>query len=87
MKLSEKSELRPGGTSFPAVECAGAMDICSYGQCTLCEGMARPGQANANIAIWSKVGVPGRIRTRDLLLRRQPLYPTELQGHRTRGTR
>ena len=26
------------------------------------------------------VGVPGRIRTRDPLLRRQPLYPTELQG-------
>jgi hypothetical protein len=25
-------------------------------------------------------GVPGGIRTRDLLLRRQPLYPTELQG-------
>ena len=25
-------------------------------------------------------GVPGRIRTRDPLLRRQPLYPTELQG-------
>ena len=24
--------------------------------------------------------VPGRIRTRDPLLRRQPLYPTELQG-------
>ena len=27
------------------------------------------------------VGVPGRIRTRDPLLRRQPLCPTELQGH------
>ena len=26
------------------------------------------------------LGVPGRIRTRDPLLRRQPLYPTELQG-------
>ena len=25
-------------------------------------------------------GVPGRIRTRGPLLRRQPLYPTELQG-------
>ena len=27
-----------------------------------------------------KYGVPGRIRTRGPLLRRQPLYPTELQG-------
>ena len=26
-------------------------------------------------------GVPGRIRTCDPLLRRQPLYPAELQGH------
>jgi hypothetical protein len=26
-------------------------------------------------------GVPGGIRTHDLLLRRQPLYPPELQGH------
>ncbi len=26
-------------------------------------------------------GVPGRIRTRDPLLRRQLLYPSELQGH------
>ena len=25
-------------------------------------------------------GVPGRIRTCDMLLRRQPLYPAELQG-------
>ena len=25
-------------------------------------------------------GTPGRIRTRDPLLRRQPLYPSELQG-------
>ena len=29
-------------------------------------------------------GVPGGIRTHDPLLRRQPLYPTELQG-RTRS--
>ncbi len=28
-----------------------------------------------------KSGVPGGIRTHDPLLRRQPLYPTELQGH------
>ncbi len=27
------------------------------------------------------VGTPGRTRTRDPLLRRQPLYPSELQGH------
>ena len=26
-------------------------------------------------------GTPGRIRTCDLLLRRQPLYPSELQAH------
>ncbi len=26
-------------------------------------------------------GVPGGIRTHDPLLRRQPLYPAELQGH------
>jgi hypothetical protein len=26
------------------------------------------------------MGAPGRIRTRDPLLRRQPLYPTELQA-------
>jgi hypothetical protein len=29
---------------------------------------------------WSGAGVPGGIRTHDLLLRRQPLYPPELQG-------
>jgi hypothetical protein len=29
----------------------------------------------------SKFGVPGAIRTLDPLLRRQPLYPAELQGH------
>ena len=29
------------------------------------------------------VGTPGRIRTCDLLLRRQPLYPSELQAHAT----
>ena len=28
----------------------------------------------------SKNGVPGGIRTHDPLLRRQPLYPAELQG-------
>jgi hypothetical protein len=28
----------------------------------------------------AKDGVPGGIRTHDPLLRRQPLYPTELQG-------
>ena len=28
-----------------------------------------------------KFGVPGEIRTHDMLLRRQPLCPTELQGH------
>jgi hypothetical protein len=28
-------------------------------------------------------GVPGGIRTHDPLLRRQPLYPTELQGRIT----
>ena len=33
-------------------------------------------------AIFAREGsVPGRIRTRDTLLRRQPLYPSELQGH------
>jgi hypothetical protein len=31
------------------------------------------------------VGTPGGIRTPDLLLRRQPLYPSELQAH-TRGS-
>jgi hypothetical protein len=30
---------------------------------------------------WNSTGIPGRIRTDDPLLRRQPLYPTELQGH------
>lgn len=29
---------------------------------------------------WNLSGVPGGIRTHDLLLRRQPLYPSELQG-------
>ncbi len=29
-------------------------------------------------------GVPGRIRTCDPLLRRQPLYSAELQGHTTK---
>ena len=28
-----------------------------------------------------RFGTPGRIRTCDLLLRRQPLYPSELQAH------
>ena len=28
-----------------------------------------------------KIGTPGAIRTRDLLLRRQTLYPTELRVH------
>jgi hypothetical protein len=32
----------------------------------------------------SKPGVPGATRTRDPLLRRQLLYPTELQGHTLR---
>ncbi len=31
----------------------------------------------------SKTGVPGEIRTLDPLLRRQPLYPPELQGLKT----
>ena len=31
------------------------------------------------------VGVPGGTRTHDLLLRRQPLYPTELQGRAWTG--
>ena len=30
-------------------------------------------------------GTPGRIRTCDLLLRRQPLYPSELQAHIVNG--
>ena len=32
------------------------------------------------INLATKSGVPGGIRTHDLLLRRQPLYPPELQG-------
>jgi hypothetical protein len=35
--------------------------------------------AGLNLASFD--GVPGGIRTHDPLLRRQPLYPTELQGH------
>ena len=31
--------------------------------------------------IGNRRSVPGGIRTHDLLLRRQPLCPTELQGH------
>ncbi len=31
--------------------------------------------------IEAETGVPGAIRTLDPLLRRQPLYPPELQGH------
>ena len=31
--------------------------------------------------IMSGVGAPGEIRTPDLLLRRQPLYPAELRAH------
>ena len=31
--------------------------------------------------LWVEGSVPGRIRTRDPLLRRQPLCPAELQGH------
>ena len=34
-----------------------------------------------NIKSVAKSGVPGGARTHDLLLRRQPLCPTELQGH------
>ena len=33
----------------------------------------------------AKFGVPGLIRTGDPLLRRQMLYPTELQGHKFNG--
>jgi hypothetical protein len=33
--------------------------------------------------IWQKSGAPGEIRTPDLLLRRQSLYPTELRAHGT----
>ncbi len=34
-----------------------------------------------NRRIRTQNGVPGGIRTHDPLLRRQPLYPAELQGH------
>ncbi len=33
------------------------------------------------VSSWSGASVPGATRTRDQLLRRQPLYPSELQGH------
>ncbi len=33
-----------------------------------------------NIKSVARSGVPGEIRTHDPLLRRQPLYPAELQG-------
>jgi hypothetical protein len=38
------------------------------------EGQAVPAEASA------KAGAPGRIRTCDLLIRSQALYPTELQA-------
>lgn len=44
------------------------MAVCGSGVSGVAEG---GGEAN---------GVPGAIRTRDKLLRRQLLYPTELQG-------
>ena len=36
----------------------------------------QPGHVRLELRFWS--GAPGRIRTRDPLLRRQLLYPTEL---------
>ena len=38
----------------------------------------RPTDVIADLGFWG--GAPGRIRTRDPLLRRQLLYPTELQA-------
>ncbi len=34
-----------------------------------------------NSEVVETIGTPGGIRTPDLLLRRQPLYPSELQAH------
>ena len=36
-----------------------------------------------NSQVVESIGTPGGIRTPDLLLRRQPLYPSELQAHAT----
>ena len=38
-------------------------------------------EANEILILNGIGGTPGRIRTCDLLLRRQPLYPSELQAH------
>src|ERR1700733_7622848 len=38
------------------------------------------GGSSAILNLGVLAGAPGRIRTRDPLLRRQPLYPTELQA-------
>lgn len=39
------------------------------------------GSMNNHRAVYVHDGVPGATRTPDPLLRRQLLYPTELQGH------
>ena len=43
--------------------------------------VARPAGVETQIAQRGSNGAAARIRTADLLLRRQPLYPSELQPH------
>src|ERR1044072_6517966 len=38
-------------------------------------------ESSLRAANWWDFGAPGEIRTPDLLLRRQPLYPAELRAH------
>jgi hypothetical protein len=40
----------------------------------------KDGRARTDLGRLSKHGAPGEIRTPDLLLRRQPLYPAELRA-------
>ncbi len=60
-----------------------------------CEGFGLPAQSwlrkyypgsnerrNQSAEVFEKSGTPGATRTPDLLLRRQTLYPSELQAHR-----
>ena len=40
-----------------------------------------PNRLGDNLQVIEKIGTPERIRTSDLLLRRQTLYPAELRVH------
>jgi Phage integrase family len=53
------------------------------GYVTSCVTKALPEVSEAS-QVSEKNGTPGGIRTPDLLLRRQPLYPSELQAHLNR---